>query len=791
VAQEATTAKERRSAAGTEIGRPGLVNVGGGLLPWSVWIDDREYAPDLQYPKSIDTYRRMQTDAQVKGLLLATTLPIRRFRWEIDPNEARPEVVAHVCRSLNLPEVGAEPPRRRRNRFDFDRHMAHAFQALVYGHYHFEEVYEYADPRQGGDGLVHLAKLGTRPPRTIMNIATDEYGELEGIQQNMFVRTNPSAVGQAGAAFGPLIPVDRLLTYLWDTEDDGDQVGRSMLRACYKNWLVKDALVRVDATKHQRNAMGVPWFEVDANANEKQVKELAKVAEEWRAGEASGGAGPGKLYLKGVDGTLPDTIASVRYHDQQMSRAFLQLFFDLGTTETGSRALGAELIDWYTQSQDGVAGWFCNTTQLQIEREVELNWGPDEQPPLLVHQRMESQELAFADLVAGVESGLIAVDEELGSYIEQRWHLPRGTGATEPKPEPSPAALPSGEPGVVPNPGEEPVPKAPNPDARQRRRAELASRIEAAVTEPMRWPDVARAAGVDPKHGTARRARDQLVRANRLQRRGDGTLAPVAGMRLPDRELRREPSEVEMAAHVDFAAMEETHVSAVDALVEAVRAAQQAQFDEIAEEVEAAAGDASRLADIHVEPIPVDLLEEHLLEVAEAGVASARAERDAQLAPEGEGQPAAAGTEDPVPDQEAIDRIVAERAEATARTLAGGLSAAASKRAAALSALPPAEAAANVRGYLEGLKGVAMEEQVGGAVTQAYNTGRREFMRAADPKEVYASEILDANTCEPCAEEDGESWPSIAAAEAAYPIGGYIDCEGGLKCRGTVIAVYV
>lgn len=30
----------------------------------------------------------------------------------------------------------------------------------------------------------------------------------------------------------------------------------------------------------------------------------------------------------------------------------------------------------------------------------------------------------------------------------------------------------------------------------------------------------------------------------------------------------------------------------------------------------------------------------------------------------------------------------------------------------------------------------------------------------------------------------------LAAAEADYPLGGYLECEGGLRCRGTLVAVY-
>lgn len=769
-------AEKKPSAPTKEIGRPGLTNVGGGILPWSVYLDDREYAPDVRWPTSVGTYRRMQTDAQIKGLLMATTLPIRRFRWEIEPNGAKPEVVAHTCASLNLPAVGADVgPVRRRRRFDFDRHMSHAFQALTYGHYYFEEVYEYRDPRQGGDGLLHLLKLGTRPPRTIMNIATEDDGSLQGIQQNIFVSGGLAQAG--GASFGPVITSDRLLPYLWDTEDDGDWVGKSMLRACLRDWLVKDALIRIDATLHQRNGMGVPWFEVDPNASDDQVKELAEVAERWRAGEASGGAGPGKLKLAGVDGTLPDTIGSIRYHDEQMSKAFMLLFFNLGgDAKFGSRALGNSFIDWYLQGQDTVATWFKNSTQEQIEREVELNWGADEQPPLLVGQRVESQELAFEDLCKGVESGLIAVDEELGSYIVRRWHLPRGAGAIKPAPAPEPAPTPT-----------EPVTP---PSARQPARSAAASTLTGVITEAMPWAAAARAAGMDPKSGTARRARDQLVAAGAIERRSDGTVAPIAGMQLPDRELRREPTDVEVACAVDFAAMEEVYTSGRDTLVEAVEAAQGAQIDELADAVTAAAGDAATLASLSVEPVPVDLIEEHLLEVAAAGVAAAREEREAQLAPSAGADPAPAAATDPDPDQDAIDRIVHERAEATALTLAGGLAASASKRAASVSALDPEAAAANVHDYLSGLTGAALKEQVGGAVTQAYNTGRREFIRSASAKAVFASEILDGNTCPSCTQEDGTEWPTIAEAEVAYPLGGFVECEAGLRCRGTLIATY-
>lgn len=805
---------KKNTAPTKEIGRPGLTNVGGGLLPWSIFVDDREFAPDLRWTGgssgSTAVYRRMSTDAQLKGLMLATTLPITRFRWELDPNGAKPNVLAHIGASLNLGVIGEEAgPQRRRNRFDFARFQRYALQALVYGHYHFEEVYEYRDPREGGDGLLHLRKLGTRPPRTLLDIATEDDGTLGGIQQNVLVDGGMAKAGYAG--FGPVIEADRLLAFVWDPADEGDHVGSSMFRACYRDWLIKDALIRVDATKHQRNGMGVPWFEVDANASKEQVEELAKVAERWRAGEASGGAGPGKLTLKGVDGATPDTIGSIRYHDQQMSRAFLLLFYDLGTTQTGSRALGGDFIDWYADAQDGIADWFRNTAQQQIEREVELNWGPDEQPPLLSYQRMEATEMSLQDLVSAASAGLIALDDELGSYLTQRWHLPKDAGAIK-------AAAP--ELGAAVEPAK-PIPPAQQespPAGAQSKRSAIASALTQAITSPMRWPDAARAVGVSPKDGTARRARDRLITAGAIERRPDGMLAPVpdAGIQVGDRELRREPLQFEVDAAVDFAAMEEVYTSGRDTLLAAVRAAQGAQIDELAESVEAAAGDASALASLSVEPVPTELIEEHLLEIAAAGVASAREEREAQLGPSaskggdaregtsplrasgGSGSSISAAPEtlptaaaEPEADQAAIDTRIAAEAAAVALTLAGGLAASASKRATMLRELPPAEAASLTRDFLEGLKGAALEEQIGGAVTHSYGIGRQEFMRSAEPKACWASEALDNNTCSSCSEIDGTQYPNIEASEADYPMGaGFSACEAGLRCRGGIICSY-
>lgn len=65
-----------------------------------------------------------------------------------------------------------------------------------------------------------------------------------------------------------------------------------------------------------------------------------------------------------------------------------------------------------------------------------------------------------------------------------------------------------------------------------------------------------------------------------------------------------------------------------------------------------------------------------------------------------------------------------------------------------------------------------------------------EALAPADAVAVYASELLDGNTCDQCSLVDGTDYPDLEAAEADYPSGVYYDCAGGIRCRGTLVYVW-
>ena len=106
------------------------------------------------------------------------------------------------------------------------------------------------------------------------------------------------------------------------------------------------------------------------------------------------------------------------------------------------------------------------------------------------------------------------------------------------------------------------------------------------------------------------------------------------------------------------------------------------------------------------------------------------------------------------------------------------------------------EVAQAVREHLGSLSDAFLAANLGSALTSAQNTGRLNTALSGPSAAVYASEQMDGNTCKPCQRINGK-WlgniddPDIAAkVSAVYPNGGYKDCLGGARCRGTVVFIW-
>lgn len=390
------------------------------LTSWAgLAAEANETNPDLIWPKSLEVFDKMRReDAQIGSVLRAVTLPIRGAVWMIDPAGASDEVVEFVAENLGIQIKGREPTaaHRTRGRFSWGEHLRMALLELPYGHSFFEQVYE-------PHGLfLRLGKLAWRPPRSISDIKVGRDGGLISIEQ--YGGSSP-------------IGVERLVAYVNDREG-ANWFGQSLLRTAYKNWLLKDRMLRAQALTVERNGLGVPVYEAapvpdGASPTERDAwlaseKEAGlKLATGFRAGDAAGASIPNgsKLSLMGVTGKLPDTDAPIRYHDEQIARAVLAHFLNLGT-ETGSWALGTTFANFFTDSLNAVAAHIADVTQQHVVEDlVDLNWGPAEPAPKLVFEPIGSQHPLTAEAIKSlIDSGAITADATLEAFFREAFGMP-------------------------------------------------------------------------------------------------------------------------------------------------------------------------------------------------------------------------------------------------------------------------------------------------------------------------------------------------------------------------------
>lgn len=395
-------------------------------MAWSSFIDVYEYVPDLVWPNSVTMFNQMRTDSQLAALWTAVMYGCSQMRFIIDDNGADPTMVEQISEDLNLPIKGAEhtPHRRMKKRFSHQKHLMQAFLALIYGHMYFEQVGEIRD------GLWRLRKLAPRMPMTIGEIKVAPDGGLVSIKQSG-LNIGGRLVGNSVAG-APEIPVDRLTAFIFQQEG-ANWVGRSMFRDCYKNWLIKDRLMRIDAVNHER-AGGVPYAVGAPESTTGDLAALGKMMREFKIGETAGGAVPYGAKVEVARGTGSDVAKSIQMHDEAMARRFLLMVANLaqGGSHVGSYSLGEVFNDMFVLGQRAIVQWYCDVmNEHVIEDWVDWNYGEDTDLVPVLTWEGEEDMLGVEPLAKLVDSKIIIVDEELEDAIRYRYRLPK---RSEPRP---------------------------------------------------------------------------------------------------------------------------------------------------------------------------------------------------------------------------------------------------------------------------------------------------------------------------------------------------------------------
>lgn len=433
-----------------------------------------EENPDLEFPRSIAVYDRMRkTDGQISAFLRAITQALLGVDVKLVTKGVRPAVVSLVETELGLHRQQTRAGRTARQGVVFHDHLRDVMLAIPLGFMPFEPVWEVGPPTREQEGMglpdtiAHLIHLGPRLPRTVQEIRVERNGDLAGILQ-AGVGWDTSGQG-AGVQIigGPgnddtverWIPARNLLFYCFEREG-ADWAGSSLLRSAYKNWLIKDGLIRTDALSGERNGMGLPivYF------TEEGDRETALgIATGIRSGAHAGVAiadGKYRVELLGVQGTIKALLPSIEYHDRAAAQAALAMFLNLGHDGglgNGS-AIGDTFLDLFVDSLGHVGDWIGETVTEGLIRElVTLNFGPDEPYPVLELEKPAAEATATAEALATLaDAGIITADAGIEADVRRRYKLPvlpEQVVESVPGEDLSPAAL---DP-VATAPGSDPV----------------------------------------------------------------------------------------------------------------------------------------------------------------------------------------------------------------------------------------------------------------------------------------------------------------------------------------------
>jgi 2'-5' RNA ligase len=253
--------------------------------------------------------------------------------------------------------------------------------------------------------------------------------------------------------------------------------------------------------------------------------------------------------------------------------------------------------------------------------------------------------------------------------------------------------------------------------------------------------------------------------------------------------LRRDLTRWETAAAVDFPAVQKAWSTAKQALLDGWPAIAAPVVEALAAAATAAAAGGS-LTGLTVLSVPAAVIAAVAAALgramkALAGLAASAVVQEARTQ----------GVRITAPDDPGRDRID-DLADATAGLLVNGYASAAVRAVWQYATEDPDvdDLGVRVRARLDDITTAAggmVADQLGAALSAAQHEGRVAAFDATPddvPMRLMASEVLDANTCEPCLDIDQKIFDSVQEAKNTYRSGGYNGCLGGLRCRGILVA---
>lgn len=422
------------SAALTELGSTGLKYMSG--------IIDEDDIRDLAWPRSIKTFRQMESDPLISGALFAIQQFIKSSEWRVEEYDG-PEKPADAGEQAEFLRTCIKDLNKSWGEF-----IADVLSMLVYGFSVHEIVYKqrlgprHPDKRKRSrfnDGKFGWRKFPIRSQDTIEEWDIDNHGELNAVRQKDFWNN-----------IDEWIPESRFLLFRPTSYKDNPQ-GRSILRNCYRAYYNRRNIEIQEGIGIERDLSGLPLIRVpssfmaaDATDDQKaMVRSLHTMGQNLKRNSQGYAMLPSDIYGNEETGTgdklfdlslvnsggsrQVDTNTIIERYDHRIMQSMLTDFMLLGGS-VGSYALSSNKVMAFVTAiesyLDVIADQFNDKA---IPMLWEINGWDSTKCPRLTHSGVENTDLETLGkfLKDAAASGIITPDEETEADIRQKAKLPK------------------------------------------------------------------------------------------------------------------------------------------------------------------------------------------------------------------------------------------------------------------------------------------------------------------------------------------------------------------------------
>jgi hypothetical protein len=373
-----------------------------------------EYVRDLQDPvKRMEVFDEMRSsDEAINTAISAREQMIGSSNWLLSSADDTPKgkEILEFCEDNIYPVLP-----------ELLRHLSGAIQ---YGFGACEKVFEYADrpfarnivrgkvrrATKSAGRRIYLRKLAHIRQRTIYSFIVPLTGDLEFLRQYVY-----SGTGQI-AFLKTDIPREKVLLWTFNRRGD-DYWGYPPTRNCYRAWKFKQQLEKLNLLGVDRFGVGTPIAEEGEGWTQPDRDRLHQFLSAWRSGQNTFLAHPfgGKISIASAEGNaIANVLEWVKFYNVGIAKSFLTQVSELGTTDTGSRAVG----ETFSEQLQGVVQSDCEDVANILNEEliidlVDWNFGPQDSYPVFAPSARIQIDAATAQMINSLKvSGAVRWDAQ-------------------------------------------------------------------------------------------------------------------------------------------------------------------------------------------------------------------------------------------------------------------------------------------------------------------------------------------------------------------------------------------